>query len=315
FHDGTTSELDVQQARSSLSQTRSAIPPLKAGLRQASNRLCVLLGVPPHELAGLLKRQPIPVASPQVAVGIPADLLRRRPDIRRAERAVAAQSAQIGVATADLYPRFALNGYLGYAADDLKDLFASKSFTSFIIPTFQWNILNYGRLRNNIRGQEAKLRGKVLDYQQTVLKADREVEDALVAFLQSQEQAKELAESARATQRSVELVVAQYKGGIADFNRVYNTQSLLATQQDQVAQVQGNIATNLIAVYRALGGGWQYFACRSTNGVREGLPATREPLVEAQEEGESVIPKPGDTKPNRSEELVAPKDPHDDSSK
>lgn len=260
FRDGAASELDVQQARSNLAQTESQIPPLEAGLRLANNQLCVLLGTPPHELAASMAPRPIPLAPGEVAVGIPAELLRRRPDVRRAEREVAAQSEQIGIATADLYPRFALNGFLGYAPTEFGDLFSEKSFFAFVFPTFQWKILNYGRLRNNIQMQQARFQGRVLKYQQTVLQAQREVEDALVAFLQGQEQARRFEESVAATARSVELVLTMYRGGIADFNRVYNTQSLLATQQDQLAQVRGTIAQRLIDVYRALGGGWQYFS-------------------------------------------------------
>ena len=205
-----------------------------------------------------LKPSPIPKPPMEVAVGVPADLLRRRPDVRRAERQVAAQSASIGIAEADLYPRLALNGFVGYAANDLKDLFTSKSFIGFVIPTLQWNILNYGRIANNIRVQDVRLEGAALQYQQTVLKAGREVEDALVGFLKAQQQAARLEESVREAQRTVELVVFQFKGGVTDFNRVYNTQSLLVSQQDQLAQTRGNIAINLIEIYRSLGGGWQF---------------------------------------------------------
>src|SRR5690606_19463622 len=140
---------------------------------------------------------------------------------RRAERQVAYQSAQIGVAEADLYPRFALNGFLGYAADDIERLFNSRSFTAFIIPTVQWNVLNYGRIANNIAVQDVRLQGAALEYQQAVLKAGGEVEDALIGFLKSQQQAAKLAESVRDAERSVELVLIQFKGGVVDFNRVY----------------------------------------------------------------------------------------------
>src|SRR5207249_4901974 len=156
------------------------------GLRQAADRLCILLGQPPCNLIADLGEGPIPIAPPQVAVGIPADLLQRRPDVRRALREAAAQSAQIGVAEADFYPSIGVTGFLGYAADDIRHLFAEKSFTGVILPNFQWKLLNYGRILNNVRTQEARLQEKVLTYQQRVLTAAREVEDALVAFLQSQ---------------------------------------------------------------------------------------------------------------------------------
>ena len=260
FKKGAASELDVQQARSVLTQTKSTIPPLRTGLRQANNRLCILLGVPPYDLVGQLDSKPIPTAPPSIAIGIPAELLRRRPDIRRAEREVASQSAQIGIATSDLYPRLALFGFIGYASDDLKNLFSANSFTGILLPTFQWQILNYGRILNNIHAQDARFQAKVFAYQQAVLRADQEVEDGLVAFLQSQEQSQILEESVQAAERSVELVVAQYRRGATDFNRVYNAQALLVTQQDQLAIARGNITLTMVAIYKSLGGGWEWFS-------------------------------------------------------
>lgn len=259
FRTGRGTELDVRQARSSLAQTESLIPALVAGRRQASNRLGTLLGDTPSLLADRAPPAPIPKAPAEVALGIPADLLRRRPDVRRAERQVAAQSARVGVAESDLYPRLALNGFVGSAANDFKDLFKATSFTAFIAPQVQWSVLNYGRIVNNIKAQDARLEGAALQYQQTVLTAGREVEDALVGFLQAQEQSAHLEDSVLEAERSVELVHMQFQGGVTDFNRVYNTQTLLVNQQDQLATVRGNIALNLIQVYRALGGGWSAF--------------------------------------------------------
>ncbi len=277
FNGGVGTELDVRQATSSLAQTEANIPPLEAGRRQAVNQLCILLGQPVTDIAAAMPAASIPVAPVRVAAGIPADLLRRRPDIRQAERQVAAQSAQIGVAEADLYPRFAINGFLGYAASDLDHLFSPKSVLGFVIPSFQWNVLNYGRVTNNIRVQEARLQSVTLEYQQKVLTAGREVEDALVAFVKSYEQAIKLAEGVAAAERSVELVGIQFQGGIIDFNRVYNTQTLLVNEQDQLAQTRGNIAINLISVYRALGGGWQYFCGGGAPAAPADAPAP-EPL-------------------------------------
>jgi len=254
FKKGATTELDVEQGRLNVAQTESSMPPLRVTLRQQSNQLCLLLGIPPQDLG--FTDGPIPSAPAEAAAGIPADLLRRRPDIRRAERQVAAQSAQIGIAESDLYPRFTLIGFVGYGANQFSKLFAANSFLGVVAPTFQWNILNYGRIRNNIRTEEARFAAEVLSYQKTVLQAGQEAENALVAFLQSQEQAKRLEESVAAAERSVTLVVAQYKAGTVDFNRVYTTQSALVTQQDQLAIAEANIGLNLIALYRALGGGW-----------------------------------------------------------
>ncbi len=259
FKNGAATELDTRQARSNLAQTEALIPPLVAGRRQAANQLCILMGMPVVDLASSLEPAPIPVAPSEVAVGIPADLLRRRPDVRRAEREVAAQSAQIGIAESDLYPRLALNGFVGYAANNFRDLFRTDSFTAFIIPNLQWNVLNYGRIANNIATQDIRLEREALEYQQAVLKAGREVEDALVGFLQSQQQTANLAQSVAEANRAVELVLLQYEGGVTDFNRVFNAQSTLVVLQDQLAQTTGDIALRLIDVYRSLGGGWRYF--------------------------------------------------------
>jgi NodT family efflux transporter outer membrane factor (OMF) lipoprotein len=260
LQDGKATALDVKQARSGLAQTRSSIPPLVIGLRQANDRLCILLGRAPEDLIPrLLDEGSIPVAPPEVAIGIPTELLQRRPDVRAALREVAAQSAQIGVAEADFYPQIGVTGFIGYTADDLSRLLAEKSYTGVILPNFQWKILNYGRITNNVRAQDARSKERVLQYQQKVLMAGREVEDALVAFLQYQLQAQSLEESVKEAADSVQLVQAQYKGGLVDFNRVFTTQAQLVTQQDQLAQARGNIALSLISVYRALGGGWQSF--------------------------------------------------------
>ncbi len=263
FREGATSELDVTQARTTLAETESLIPSLETGLRQANNRLCLLLGIPPRDLVPDLGERPIPTVPVTIAAGVPAELLRRRPDVRRAERQVAAQSAQIGVAKSDLYPRFSLFGFLGYAADDFKSLFAMKSFTGLIVPNFQWQVLNYRRVRNNVRVQEAKFQERVFQYQQTVLRAGQEVEDALIAFSKVKEQARHLSEGAEAAERSAELVLTQYREGSVDFNRVYNVQSALVIQRDQLAVAQGNIALEMIKAYQALGGGWESFDDRT----------------------------------------------------
>jgi outer membrane protein TolC len=258
--------------------------------------------MPVNELADQFPPAEIPVAPPTLAVGMPADLLRRLSDLVGAVRDVAAQSSRIGVAEADLYPRLSLNGFLGYAADDIERLFASKSFTAFIIPTVQWNVLNYGRIANNIAVQDARLQGAALQYQQTVLKAGGEVEDALVGFLKSQQQAALLEQSVRDAERSVELVLIQFKGGVVDFNRVYNTQSTLVTQQDQLAVARGEIALNLIRAYKALGGGWQHFFAGNgfppvTSTIVESLPLVEPPQVEELPPTQPVPPTPQPSEP------------------
>jgi outer membrane protein TolC len=192
-----------------------------------------------------------------VAVGIPADLLRRRPDVRSAERQVAAQSAQIGVAEAALYPTIAINGIIGWDAQDFSKFFETRSFIGAIFPSFTWNILNYGRILNNVRLQTARTQELIATYQNLVLTAAREVQIPLRGFLRSQEQAEDLARSVAAARVATQLGVQQYRTGTIDFNRVFNLETTQVQQQDQLAVAAGSIALNLINVYRALGGGWE----------------------------------------------------------
>ena len=261
YRDGKATALDVKQARSSLAQTEASIPPLEISLRQANNRLCTLLGMPPHDLTLDLGEGEIPTTPPEAIVGIPAQLLERRPDVRQALRAAAAQCARIGVAEADFYPQIGVTGFIGYVASDIHKLFAERSLTGVILPNFSWKILNYGRVLNNVRAQDAHFRELIFQYQQTVLQAGREVEDALVAFLQYQLQARSLESAVKESLDSVLLVQAQYRVGIVDFNRVFTAQTQLVNLQDQLASARGNIATSLVAVYRCLGGGWQALEC------------------------------------------------------
>jgi NodT family efflux transporter outer membrane factor (OMF) lipoprotein len=263
FRVGTTTKLDVEQARTVLEQTRSTIPGQQILLGQANDTLCILVGVPPRDLEAdlgpgpALGSSPIPNTPGWVAAGIPADLLRRRPDVRSAERQVAAQSAQIGVAEADLYPTIFINGTLGWDAENFSQAFSTKSFLGLLTPGFRWNILNYGRILNNVRLQEARLQELIAAYQSQVLSAGREVQVPLRGFLKSREQAEDLTRSVNAATAATEVGVAQYKTGTIDFNRVFNLETTQVQQQDRLATAQGDIALNLIAVYRALGGGWE----------------------------------------------------------
>ena len=263
FRVGTTTRLDVEQARTVLEQTRSTIPALQITLGQANDTLCTLLGMPPHDLepelgpGPELGSKPMPNTPAWVAAGIPADLLRRRPDVRSAERQVAAQTAQIGVAEAALYPTIAINGFIGWDAPDFSKLFETKSFIGAVFPSFSWNILNYGRIKNNVRLQEAKTQELIATYQNMVLTAGREVQTPLRGFLRSREQADDLDRSVKAATAATQLGVQQYRTGIIDFNRVFNLETTQVQQQDQLAIAAGNIALNLVSVYRALGGGWE----------------------------------------------------------
>jgi NodT family efflux transporter outer membrane factor (OMF) lipoprotein len=257
FKGGQTSKLDVNQAQSNLSATKVLIPQLEIAIRETTDRLCLLLGTPPEDLRNRLGQGSIPTAPPSVAVGIPGDLLRRRPDVRRAERAAAAQSAQIGIAESDFYPQISLHATFGWSAEHLKDLFAHNSFRGSIGPAFSWEILNYCRILNNVRRQDARFQELVSKYQQTALKANVEVEDGLVRFLRAQEETKFAKESVEAQQESVKEAITQYRNGLTDFNRVAVIEEQLVNRQNQLAQTQGDIALGLIQVYRALGGGWQ----------------------------------------------------------
>jgi outer membrane protein TolC len=197
-----------------------------------------------------------------VAIGIPAELLRRRPDVQQAEMLAAGQSAQIGVAETELYPRFSLLGSIGYASSNTAgsragDLFNSDSLTFVTGPTFQWNILNYGRLKNNVRVQDARYQQTIVNYRDTVLTAYREVEDAMVGFIQSQREAGFLDAGARASRRSTEIANIQYREGAVDFQRVIDSERALVVQQDRWTNSRGDIALYLIDMYKALGGGWE----------------------------------------------------------
>jgi NodT family efflux transporter outer membrane factor (OMF) lipoprotein len=257
YRAGRVNELDVDQAISNLKQVESQIPPLEADVRQANDRLCVLLGLPPDDLVKCLGKTPIPTAPPTVAIGIPAQLLTRRPDIRQAERTAAAQSAQIGIAVSQAYPMVTIVGTVGWQSEQLSQFITPASFNGTIGPTFQWNILNYGRLLNNDRLQEARFREMVAAYQQTVLQAQSEVENGLASFLQAQIQTKLLEESVAASQKAVNIVAKQYQAGTVDFNRVATIELALVQQQQLLAIAQGSIAQGLIQTYLALGGGWE----------------------------------------------------------
>jgi NodT family efflux transporter outer membrane factor (OMF) lipoprotein len=263
FRYGTTSQLDLEQAKTVLNDTLASIPVLETQLRQAKNALSVLLGLPPGHLTSFLEgTSEIPVSPPEAVVGIPVDLLRRRPDIRSAEHQAAAQCAQIGVAKADLYPAFSLSGNFGFLSSDvgkfnLSDMFQWKSRTVQAGPSVQWNILNYGRITNNVRVQDARFEQLLINYQNAVLKAQQEVEDALVAFLRAQERAEFLGQSTTAAKRSLDLAVMQYREGTKDFTTVLIAQQALLNEQDNLANTLGNISSSLVGVYRALGGGWE----------------------------------------------------------
>ena len=271
FEAGAVTELDVAQAKALLSNTQASMPRFEAGIRQAKNALAILLGKLPGEIDGMISgARLIPKTPPDVVVDIPAELMRRRPDIRLAEYQIATQSPLIGVSKAELFPAFQLFGSIGLATStsrntkaggpggsDFGDLFSSDSLEFFGGPSFTWNLFNYGRIKNRVRTEDARLQQLAVNYTDTVLRAHQEVEDSLVGFLRKQQEAGYLLDSVKASQRSVDLSMLQYKEGMVDYQRVLDTQRSLSDQQDFWTATRGEVILNLVSLYKALGGGWQ----------------------------------------------------------
>jgi len=264
YQGGGTSELDVFQATNVLEQTRAAIPQLTIQLQQGENALCVLLGVPPQSLGMVLSRSVGRIPSPPrtVVVGIPADLLRRRPDVRAAELAALAQSAQIGVAETQLYPAISITGTFGGSASTanghtLADVVNWKGVAYAAGPSFQWNLLNYGQITNNVRLQDAKLQQLLVDYQNTVLSAQQEVDNGLATYSQSVNQAAFLRRSVQAANGALKIALEQYEQGATSFTTVLTAEQNLFQAQSSLAGALANVPLGLTAVFRALGGGWQ----------------------------------------------------------
>ncbi len=297
FHGGTATKLDVYQAENVLGATEATIPQLTIQLKQGLNALRVLLGMAPEPLDSLLGRSArIPVPPRDVVVGIPADLVRRRPDIRAAELAAAAQSAQVGIAEADLYPAFSLFGTFGTVASNingnkLSQVFQGKGITFGFGPSFQWNILNYGQITNTVRVQDAKLQGLLVDYQNAVLKAQKEVEDGLASFLQGREQVEFLRKSVAAADAALGLAILQWNLGTRDFTTVLTAEQNLYTAQNNLAMAEGGVSTGLASVYRALGGGWQI---RAEN---EFVPAATAEEMRRRTNWGELLPPPGTPQP------------------
>ena len=269
YRHGASNELDVQQAQTLLLSTRATIPSLEITLRQSHHALATLLGLPPADLSQALGGEGlIPEVPKQIMVGVPADMLRQRPDVRRAELQAMSQNAQVGVAKAGLYPSFSISGSLGLAASGdtnttrtgdsgIGELFRSDSVTYAVGPSFVWPFLNYGRIKNNVRVQDARLQQALVQYRESVIQAAREVEDAMAGYIGSQEQDAILTETVKSARRSTELSMIRYQEGFADYQRVLDAQQALFGQQQRYVQNKGFAIRSLIAVYKALGGGWQ----------------------------------------------------------
>jgi NodT family efflux transporter outer membrane factor (OMF) lipoprotein len=270
YRHGEDSELDVQQALTLLLSTKATIPQIETRMRLASNALSTLLGQPTGYVDSLLGSGKIPEVPAQMTVGIPGDLLRRRPDVRQAELQAVAQNALVGVATADLYPSIALTGSFGVVSisrdaggGGASDLLSSDSISYTAGASFSWPFLNYGRIRNNIRVQDARLQQALVNYQDQALNAAREVDDAIVSLAGTQMQDSILAETVAAAQRSNDLSLLRYQEGFSGYQRVLDAQQALFSQQNRYVQNRGQSVRNVVAIYKALGGGWE---------VREGKP-------------------------------------------
>lgn len=255
------SELDVTRSEAQVASTASQIPSLEAQRNQAAHRLAVLLGQQPRalldELLAPADAAEIPAGPPDVPPGIPSDVLRRRPDVRRSERELAAATARIGVATADLFPRFSLTGSLGLQSQSFNDLGDYSSRFYSIGPSVSWPIFDAGRIRSNINVQNAKQEQALVRYEQSVLTALEDVENALVGYAKEQQKREQLKRAAEANRRSVEMARQLYDRGLTAFLDVLEAQRNLFISQDALVQSEANVSTNLVALYKALGGGWE----------------------------------------------------------
>lgn len=257
YRSGLISELAVQQAKYLVASTRAQIPTLETSLAGATNSLAVLLGQPPGALSQQLQDQgALPTLPPMLAVGIPAETLQRRPDIRRAERQLAAQTAQIGVATAELYPSVQLHGSIGLDALSAGKLFNSSSGSYSFGPSINWKIFDGGATAANIRLQSSLQREALAKYQAAVLSALLEVENALVTYAREQDRHQALQAAAAAAEEASTLAELQFQGGLVDFTQVLDARRSLLSFQDQLASSAATMVGNLIRLYKALGGGW-----------------------------------------------------------
>jgi NodT family efflux transporter outer membrane factor (OMF) lipoprotein len=261
YEAGLIDELAVQQSLYNLESTRSLIPALQTGLSEAKNRLAVLTGENPGSLAGELAAvEPIPVPPLSIAVGVPADTLRQRPDIRQAERILAAQTARVGAATAELYPSFSLSGTFGVESISTGNLFDWASRTWSFGSSALLALFRGGAIRQNIEVEDARLEQALILYRSAVLDALEEVENALVAYAKEQSRRDLLKNAVSAAQLAYELANNRYLAGLTDFNNVLDAQRALQVFQDDLAQSEGAVTSNLVRLYKALGGGWEYLA-------------------------------------------------------
>jgi NodT family efflux transporter outer membrane factor (OMF) lipoprotein len=271
---GAASGLAVEQAKYNLESTRSQIPTFRIGLDQAKIRLAVLIGENPGAVdADLAEREPIPTTSGEVAVGVPADCVRRRPDVRRAERQLAAETARIGEATADLYPKLSLTGSIGLESLSAGSLIKADNYFYQLGPTLQWRIFDAGRIRQNIAIEDTIAEQKLLSYQSAVLTALQEVEDAMVAYAQEQVRRQSLQAAVDAAQSAVQISRDQFEAGLTDFQNVLDAQRSLLSFQEQLAESEAAVTSDLIRLYKGLGGGWSSGGNGSATARHEAAPS------------------------------------------
>jgi NodT family efflux transporter outer membrane factor (OMF) lipoprotein len=279
FRAGASAQLDVTQATTILESTRATIPGLAGSAKQTRNALCTLVGRTTDCAAQLVAGvKVIPMPPAEVAIGVPAELLRRRPDIRGAEVRAMAQCSRVGVAKADLYPRFSLSGSVGLETSTgggpashnstFGDIFSVGAIFYNLAAHLFYPILNYGRIENQVRVQDARLQQLLVDYRSTVIKAAQEAEDGMIGLLRAQEAVVFAQNAANAAEQSVQLAFVQYREGTVDFQRVLEAQRELLAQQNNLAQARSTAAVNFIALYKALGGGWE---------LRRGRPVISDP--------------------------------------
>jgi NodT family efflux transporter outer membrane factor (OMF) lipoprotein len=258
FDNGLGSDLDVEQAKALLDATEAQVPSLETGFDDSVFELSVLLGQPPGALMDEMSaKREIPITPPIVPVGLPSDLLQRRPDVQKAERELAAATAEIGVAKADLYPKFSLTGIAGLQSTSAGNWFDWGSKYWSAGPTVQWEIFEAGSIMANIHVQNAKQEEALDQYEQTMLVAMQDTESALSAYAREQVRRESLSQSVDADRQALELATQLYKSGLADFLRVLDSENSLYTAQDALVQSDQTVSLDLVQLYKALGGGWE----------------------------------------------------------
>ncbi len=257
FEAGLANDLDAAQAEARVNTTAAQIPTLESSLKQAAYALDVLLGLQPGALWDeLSKETAIPRLPPEIPVGLPSELLRRRPDIRRAERQLAAATAQVGVATADLFPKFSLTGAFGFQSISASDWFTGGSRIWSVGPTIRWPIFDAGKIRANIEVRNAQQEQALRLYEKTVLTAFQDVETSLVNYSKEQARYRSLINAVAANRRAVQMANELYLKGLNDFLNVLDAQRSLYSAENDLAQSEAAMASNMVSLYKALGGGW-----------------------------------------------------------